>query len=110
MYDSNKELFIGLRYLIWSKYAKCWYERVIDTETLPENIAYYAKAGVLWLWPTDENKEDIKADVEKHKMGYYKLMEKRQLEIDHEHHLLYGNKGDGYKYKNNWYRTKRYKK
>jgi len=109
MYDSNKQLRTGLRYLIWSKYARVWYEREIDEHTLPDNIAYYFDAGWLWLWPTEENKGAIRDDVQKSKMGYQKLMEKRQLEIDHEHHLLYGNKADGYQFKNMDYRRKRYK-
>ena len=65
--------------------------------------------GWMWLWPTEENKEIIREDVKKGKMKYWDLMRKRQLEIDHEHHLLYGNRGDGFQFKKMFYRRERYK-
>lgn len=102
------ELRHGLRYLIYSRYSKRYYERVLDTETLPENIEYYFKQGVLYLWPDEETKQEIREDVEKHKMGYYPLQEKRQTELNHQRHLLYGNKQDAYKTRDRIYRKKRY--
>ena len=108
LYEQNKELHIGLRYLIWSRYARCYYERVINEETDADNITYYLKRGFLYLYPTEQNKEDIREDVKKHKMGYYPLMEKRQMELDHERHLRFGNKQDAYKTKDKMFRKKRY--
>ena len=70
-YSGNIELRIGLRYLIWSRYARCYYERRVDDLTSPENIEYYGKRGWLYLWPDEENKEEIREDVKKHKMGYW---------------------------------------
>ena len=107
-YSANIELHIGLRYLIWSRYARCFYERVVDDNTLPENISYYTKPGILFLWPTEENRQEIKEDVAKHKTSYWQMIEKRQLEVDHERHLLYANKGDAYLTKNKQFRQKRY--
>lgn len=109
-YENNKELRVGLRHLIWSKYAHCFYERRITDGTLPENITYYTKAKLLYLWPDEENKKEIREDVEKHKMGYWTLMQKRQLEMEHERHLVVGNKGEAYKTKDQIFRDKRYKR
>ena len=110
MYESNKELHVGMRYLIWSRFARVWYERVVDEGTLEDNINWYTMCGWLWLYPTETNKNEIREDVEKHKIGYWALMEKRQTEIDHENHLRYANKGDGFRYKDMDYRRRRYKK
>jgi hypothetical protein len=108
LYEQNKELHIGLRYLIWSRYARCYYERVVNEETDADKITYYLKRGFLYLYPTEQNKEDIRDDVKKHKMGYYPLMEKRQTELNHQRHLLFGNKQDAYKTKDKIFRKKRY--
>ena len=110
LYEENRELKHGLRHLIWSRYARIWYERTIDEHTLDENIYWYHKCGWLCIYPTEENKEDIREDVEKSGMGYWPLMRKRQLEIDHERHLQFGEKGNGFEYKKMWFRKERYNK
>lgn len=110
MYQNNRQLRVGLRYLIWSRYSRCWFERSVREYDDEEDYRYYVNLGWLWLYPTEENKEEIRADVAKSKMGYYALMKKRQIEADHERHLLHGNKGDGYKTRNKFYRQIRYNK
>lgn len=109
-YDANKELRMGLRYLIWSRYSRRWYERTINEGTDPKQLGIVVTRGLVWIWPTEENKSDIRADVVKHGGKYEALMIKRQLEIDHEHHLLYANRQDGFQFKNKDYRERRYGK
>lgn len=97
-YEENRVLHEGLRYLIWSRFSKRWYERVVDKATLEDNIGYYSQAGMLWIYPTEENKETIREDVKKSGLTYKELMTRRQAEIDIERHKKWGNKGDGYRY------------
>jgi len=97
-YEANRTLHEGLRYLIWSNFSRCWYERVIDTQTLEDNIGYYAKAGLLWIWPTEESKETIRADVKKAGLSYTQLMTRRQNEIDIERHKHHGHKQNAWQY------------
>lgn len=110
LYTENREIHAGLRMLLWSRYAGVWYIRHLNKETLEENIYYYQSYGWLWVYPTDENKQAIREDVKKNKMGYWPLMEKRQAEMDHQRHIQDANRGDGYKYKEMMFRKKRYNK
>jgi hypothetical protein len=75
LYEDNRELFIGLRYLLWSRYSRMYYERVIDNETLPENLAWYIRAGWLFIWPTSDNKDLIREDTNKANLGWRQILE-----------------------------------
>lgn len=110
MYEENREPFVGLRYLIYSFYSRVYFERVVDSEQVEENVEHWVGRGLIWLWPTERNKDTIREQVEKAKKGYYPLMRLRQAEIDHQRHILTGNKGDGHKTKNRLFRQIRYKK
>ena len=73
----------GLRYLIWSRYARVYYERILNPlQETEENIIYYVKQGLLHLWPNEDNKEEIREDTKNENLGYWKLMYRRQTEID----------------------------
>ena len=65
LYEANRELRFGFRYLLWSRYARGYYERVIDDRTAPENLKYYIDKGWMWWFLTDLNKEEIREDVER---------------------------------------------
>lgn len=98
MYESNRNLHMGLRYLVWSRYAKGFWERTVTEITDPVDIGYYLLRGWIWWWPTEENKDTIKSDVHKSGLGYRDLMTRRQAEIDKERNELYGNRGNGWQY------------
>lgn len=110
MYEDNRTLHVGLRYLIWSSYSRRFYVRTVKEHDDGEDYRYYVGAGYLWIYPTEENKDAIREDVERHGLGYYALQEKRQTEVDHERHIKYGNKGDGWQYKQKIFRKIRYEK
>lgn len=83
MYDGNYEVKTGMRYLIWSRYARVYYERHMDpSRETEENIQYFVQQGMLHIWPTEEDKEEIKADVANEKLNYWRLMYRRQTELD----------------------------
>jgi len=99
MYDGNYEVKEGLRYLIWSHYARKYYERTLnplqDTE---ENIQYYVKQGVMYIWPTEDNKQEIREDVEREKLSYWKLMYRRNMELEFDRNKNNKHTGNGDKF------------
>lgn len=110
MYIDNYDMRVNLRYLIWSQFARAWYERVVREEDLPENYRYYHNRRMLWLWPTEENKEEMLEETKKAKVGWYSMNKKRQTELDHDRLLKEGNKGDGFQTRNQMYKDIRYKR
>ena len=99
LYEDNRELKEGLRYLIWSRYARAFYERLLDPRaTTEDDISYYQLHGLLFLYPTEENKEEIREDVAQSQLGYWLLMERRQAEMNYERKMKERNNGDGYQY------------
>jgi len=83
MYEGNYELKENLRYLIWSPYAKVYYERRVNLlQDSEDNIQYYIKKGYLYIWPDEDNQQEIREDVKNEKLGYWDLMLRRQTEID----------------------------
>jgi hypothetical protein len=80
MYPENRKLRVGYRYLLYSKYAKVFYERVIDEHTLDENLHYYLTYGILFLWPTEETIGQIREEMEQAQLSYRELMWRRQAE------------------------------
>jgi len=98
LYENNRELRKGLRYLIWSRYSRCWWERVLSDTDTEENIRYYLSMGWLVIWPTEEQKQDIRDEVEREQLGYWTLNYRRQTEMDHERHKMGKKVGNGDKY------------
>jgi hypothetical protein len=110
LYEENRELREGLRYLIWSRYARRYYERILDKQaTTEEDISYYLQRNWLFIYPTEENKNWIREEVEKHKLGYWKLMRRRQGEMDWERHNQKRNDGNGYAYRMEKYKQEKNK-
>jgi len=97
-YEKNIELRLGLRYVLWSRYSRRFYIRQIQDQTSPDTLAYYIALGWLWLWPTEENKDEIRTDVKKSKRSYYDLMKLRQTELDQERHALMGHRQNAFQY------------
>ena len=81
-YPENIELREGYRHLLWSRYARVYYERVIDESTLDVNLTYYMKKGILFLYPTGETIESIREEMDKESLTYLELMWRRQNEWD----------------------------
>jgi len=98
LYEENRTLRYGLRILLWSRYSRRWYERVINEETLDETLAYYFFMGLVRIYPTEENKEEIREDVTKSGLGYKTLMYRRQQEMEWERKKNTGNDGNGWRY------------
>lgn len=100
LYEDNREFKEGLRYLIWSSYGRRWYERRLLTGiTTEEDISYYVGRKMLWIYPEEDHREEIREEVEKAKLPYWELMKIRQAEMDFERHSQLRNDGDGFKYK-----------
>jgi len=99
MYTGNYEMKYNLRYLVFSKYARVFYERILDEEKEPEeNIRYYIQCGILWMYPTGEQQEEIREDCKKENLGYWKLMFRRQQELDWDRQRRGKPTGNGDKY------------
>ena len=97
--EDNLEMREGMRYLLWSRYARGYYERRLDSvKTTSDILAYYILQGWIWLWPTDEFKDEIRADVKKSGRKYYELMKLRQTELDQERHERTGHKGNAFQW------------
>jgi hypothetical protein len=97
MYEFNRTFKQGIRYLIYSRYARVWYQRELDSEaTTEEDISYFMEVKLLWLFPTEEYKEEIREDVEKAGIGYFQLMARRQAEMDWERLSQEKNDGNGF--------------
>jgi len=100
LYEDNREFRTGLRYLIWSQYARVFYERVLDHKsTTEEDISYYLLKGILYVYPTEQNREDILKDIKSSQLGYYTLMKRRTAEMDYERKVNERNDGNGYQHK-----------
>jgi len=99
-YEGNRE-FKSIRYLIFSKYSRKFYERTLSDADTEENIAYYLLQGLLYIYPTDEDKEEIREDVEKEKLGYWLLNKRRQAEMDWDRQRGLRNDGNGFQYRLN---------
>jgi len=98
LYESNREFKEGMRYLIWSRYSRQWYERRLLTgSTTEEDIAYYLNRQMLWLYPEEEHKQEIRDEVEKAKLPYWELMKRRQGEMDWDRIQRERNDGNGFK-------------
>ena len=96
MYEGNYEMKAGLRYLIFSRYARVYYERRLNPlQETEENIIYYVKHGLLYLWPNEEDQEEIRLDTQNEKLSYWKLMYRRQTELDFDRREKMGRTGDG---------------
>ena len=108
LYEDNREFREGLRYLIWSRYGRCWWERTLGTyNETEEDISYFLSYGWLWLYPTEEQKEEIREDVEKNGIGYYPLMKRRQAEMNWERHNATRNDGNGWLYRMDKYKREK---
>ena len=79
-YPQNVELRLNYRHLLWSKYARVFYERVIEEKTLDENLRYYRKTGILYLYPTGGTIEEIREEMAKEGLTYLELMFRREQE------------------------------
>jgi len=82
-YPDNIELREGYRHLVWSRYAKRFYERVINDHTFNENLAYYLQAGWLYLWPSQETLEEIRQEMQSQDLTYRELMWRRYNEYQY---------------------------
>ena len=82
MYPDNRILRPNYRHLLWSRYARVWYERVIDDSTLEDNMLYYKRDGILLLWPTEDTLEEIREEFKAEGISYRELMWRRQNEIE----------------------------
>ena len=109
MYPENRQLREGMRYLVWSRYAKVFYERVIDEHTLDENLFYYLERGWVYLWPDEEMVEVIREEIENEKIGYRELMWRRQCEWDYYDRHNGPPTGDGDKFWTNYYKEEFHK-
>ena len=83
MYPENRTLRIGYRHLLWSRYARCFYERVIDEDTLDENLHYYISMRWVYLWPDEEMIDIIREEMNKDNLTYREIMWRRQNEWDY---------------------------
>ena len=111
LYEDNREFRPELRYLIWSRYGRCWWERTLGTyNETEEDISYFLSYGWLFLYPTDEQKEEIREDVEKNGIGYYPLMARRQAEMNWERHNQIRNTGNGYQWRMDKYKREKQRK
>ena len=72
-----------------------------------EDISYFLSYGWLWLYPTEEQKEEIREDVEKNGIGYYPLMRRRQAEMNWERHNATRNDGNGWLYRMDKYKREK---
>lgn len=100
LYEGNRE-FKPIRYLIFSRYSRIYYERTLSDADTEENIAYYLSQGLLFIYPTDEDKQEIREDVEKEELGYWPLNERRQAEMDWDRQRQTRNDGNGFLYRLN---------
>jgi len=98
MYRDNREYRHGIRYLIWSSYARCWYERHLSQADTEENIEYYVHRGMVWLWPDEEHQQEIREEVERSGLTYWKLRWRQHNEMLWEEHKEKANDGNGYRY------------
>jgi len=83
MYPENRRLRVGYRILLWSRYARVFYERTIDEHAYDENLHYYLKRGILFLWPDEETIEKIREEMLHADLSYRELMWRRQNEMDY---------------------------
>ena len=105
MYPDNRIVRPDYRHLLWSRYARVYYERVTDEYTLDENLIYYRKQGILFLWPTEETIEEIKKEVEDSGFSYRELMWRRDNEIKWWDKHKSKPTGDGDKFWEQYHRT-----
>ena len=99
LYRDNRELRYGMRYLIWSRFSRTYYERTLSLTETEENIEYYIAMQWVWLWPTEEQQEEIREEVEKAGIGYFKLRYRQQNEMEWEDLKDRRNTGNGYRWR-----------
>ena len=104
-YPDNRILRLGYRHLLWSRYARVFYERIIDGSTLEDSLLYYRKQGILFLWPDALTIEEIRKEVEDSGFTYQELMWRRQNEMDWWDRHKSRPTGNGDKFWENYHRT-----
>jgi len=105
MYIQNRILRPDLRHLLFSRYARVFYERIIDETTLEDNLLYYLKQGILYMWPDEDTIEEIREEMTKEDLSYRELMWRRNAEIEYEVRLKGKPTGNGDRYFENYFRT-----
>jgi len=99
MYRDNREFRYGIRYLIYSRYARVWYERELTDQETEENLEYYVAMGWVWLWPTEEHQEKIREEVEANGISYFALRYRQQQEMEWEDLKDGRNDGNGWHFR-----------
>ena len=98
LYKDNREYREGIRYLIWSFYSRKYYERYLSPAEPEENIVYFVNRGILFLYPDEQHKQEIREEVEKSGLSYYKLRWRQHNEWLWEEKKSEKNDGNGYNY------------
>ena len=96
---------MGYRILLWSRYARVFYERTIDENTLDENLHYYLKQGILYLWPKEETIEQIRKEMADADLSYRELMWRRNAEWEYYEKHNSRPTGNGDRYWANYFKT-----
>ena len=105
MYIDNRILRPSYRHLLWSRYARVFYERRIDESTLEDNLLYYLKQGILYMWPDEDTLEEIREEMRKAELSYTELMWRRNAEMEYEVRLKMKPTGNGDQYFENYFKT-----
>ena len=92
----NIELRYGMNYYIWGRYSRCYYKREIRRENSTKALIESILRGIVYLNPTQEQKELIQAEMESNGMGYYQLQRFRFTEFQLDRHIRLGDKTFGY--------------
>ena len=92
----NIELRYGMKYWIWSRYSRCFYEREIKPENDTRKLIEAISKSIVYLDPTEEEKETIQAEMEYAKLDYYPLQRLRLIEYELDKHIRLGERSYGY--------------
>jgi hypothetical protein len=83
----------GIQYFVWSAYTRHYYLRTLEEDSNLDDLKLIVSRGWVFLYLTDEQKSEIKADVEASGLSYYKLNLSRLLVWELWSHLEYADKG-----------------
>lgn len=97
----NVEMRYGMNYYIYSKFSKCYYLRKIREENEPNKLVKNINKGLVYLYPTEEEKEAIELEMLSVKMNYDSMNLHRMISFKIDQHIRKGDKSFGYQHKLN---------